>query len=138
MKKIILALAAIFTIMAVSLTEANAQSKGPERVTKTYTTTNVDTANLAFNSIASGVKSFQITLVKNSGTVAGKVYIEATDDGIGWFRLDSLVTADVAGPQFQKTPFTSTSYNSYRARYITTGTQSSTLYFTVVRRPDEK
>jgi hypothetical protein len=122
----------LFVLAAIIATGANAQ-----RTTLVgRALSNTDTLALNFNSIGSNVKSFQITVVKVSGTVAGKVYLQATDDGILYTKLDSLTLTDVAAQTKFNIP-AHTSYNSYQAYFVTSGTQSYTPYFTVVRRQDE-
>lgn len=100
------------------------------------TNTNAASSYINYNSVASKVKGFQATVGKVSGTVAGKVYLQGTIDGIAWVTLDSLALTDVA-IQTKVFPISSTSYNSYRAYFSTTGTQKSYLKFSVLRRSDE-
>jgi hypothetical protein len=147
MKKIIFLLLAAFTGLAVMkpvtvhaqekyiATEAYNAEK--HRTIKLDTTVNVDTSIVAFNSVASKLKGFDIYVKKISGTLAGKVYIEATSNGITWDRIDSLVMVDQATNKKHK-EFTGTGgYNSFRSYYETTGTQSCALWITLIRRPDE-
>lgn len=107
------------------------------RVTQKDSLVNVDTSYLNFNGISGHVKSLQVTALKSSGTVSGKIYIEGTVDGLAWVKLDSLVLADVATYQTKAKEVTNTSYNSYRSECITTGTQKFYNWFSVLRRPDE-
>lgn len=100
------------------------------------TNTNAASSYINYNSVASKVKGFQATVIKVSGTVAGKVYLQGTIDGIAWVTLDSIALTDVA-TQTKVFPISSTSYNSYRAHFSTTGTQKSYLKFSVLRRSDE-
>ena len=104
---------------------------------KLDTLTNADTSLLNFNAIGSKVKSFEINALKISGTVAGKVYLQGTVDGSNWLNVDSLVLADQAAIQIKTVLPTVTSYYSYRTKCITTGTQSFSVQFFAVRRPDE-
>jgi len=100
------------------------------------TNINAATSYVSFNSIASKVNSFQATVKKISGTVAGKVYLQGTIDGLAFINIDSLVLTDQS-INSKVFPVTSTIYNSYRGQFTTTGTQSSYLILTVLRRPDE-
>lgn len=123
----------LFILLAVIATCANAQKR---EVSVKDTNTNAVTSYVNFNSVASRVKAFQASVTKVSGTVAGKVYLEATIDGSQWQKLDSLVLSDVT-TQTKLFPISATSYNSYRANFTTTGTQVSYLIFSMLRRPDE-
>lgn len=98
---------------------------------------NTDTLAINFYGVGDNVKGFQITAVKVSGTVAGKIYLQGTLDGVAWVKIDSLVLADVSTPQTKIVIPAHTTYNSYQAYAITSGTQSYTPYFTVLRRPNE-
>ena len=100
------------------------------------TNTNAATSYVNIKSIASKVKSFQATVTKISGTVAGKVYLQGTVDGTAFITIDSLVLSDQA-INSKVFPITSTLYNSYRGQFTSTGTQSSYLILSVLRRPDE-
>ena len=110
----------------------------PEKVVavETDTTINADTTVLSFKAIGGKVKSFQASVVKVSGTVAGKVYLQGTVNGNDWVSLDS-VTATNVSLTTKVFPITATTYYSYRAYYITTGTQTSYLTFAYLRRQDE-
>lgn len=136
MKRLIfLAALGIMCACAVS-SQAQPLKAGPVREIKVDTLTNTDTASLAFNSIGSNVVSFTVVVKKVSGTVGGKVYLQATNDGVEWEMLDSLTNSNVA-TNIKTVLISRTSYNSYRAYYTTSGTQSSVLRFVAVRRPDE-
>ena len=110
----------------------------PEKVVavEVDTTSNTDTTTLVFNGIGGKVKSFQASVVKVSGTVAGKVYLQGTVNGNDWVNLDSLTATNVS-LSTKVFPITATTYYSYRAYYITTGTQASYLTFAYLRRQDE-
>lgn len=123
-------------LAAVTMITANAQKRD---ISAKDTNTNVSATVISYvnyNSVASKVKAFQASVTKVSGTVAGKVYLEATVDGSQWQKLDSLVLSDVAA-QTKLFSISATYYNSYRANFTTTGTQVSYLIFSVLRRPDE-
>jgi len=103
------------------------------------TNTNATTSYLYFNGIPGHVKSMQLTVTKISGTVAGTVIIDASNDGVAWVPAgagDTLTLANQASNS-GLFPFTGTYYKSYRARFTTTGTQVSSLLATLVRRQDE-
>jgi DNA gyrase/topoisomerase IV subunit B len=109
----------------------------PEKVTviEKDTALNTDTAIIQFTAIPSKVKSFQATVYKLGGTVSGKVYLQGTVDG-NWLNIDSVTVTDI--PITTKLfTVTSTIYYSYRAYYITTGTQLSRLNLSYLRRQDE-
>ena len=97
---------------------------------------NADTTVIYFIGIGGKVKGFQASVIKVSGTVAGKVYLQGNING-DWISLDSLSVTDQ--PLTSKLfPITSTTCYSYRAYYITSaGTQKSYLRFGYVRRQDE-
>lgn len=101
--------------------------------------TNVDTLALTFKSVPSNVTSLQITAVVNSGTLTGtnKVYLKATDDGIGWQTIDSLVLDNSKAINTKLFPILKTYYNSYQAYFITQGTIVLAPWFTILYRPDE-
>lgn len=128
MKKLLFILLA-----AVAMITAKAQVRV---VSLPDTNVNAVTSYINYNTVQSKVKAFQASVKKVSGTVAGKVYLEATVDGGQWVKLDSLVLTDVAA-QTKVFPISATSYNSYRANFSTTGTQVSYLIFSMLRRPDE-
>jgi len=126
----------IFIVLLIGLITAFNVKAQIRKTSLADTNVNAATSYVSFNSIASKVKSFQATVTKISGTVAGKVYLQGTVDGIAFINIDSLVLSDqtINSKLF---PVTSTIYNSYRGQFTTTGTQSSILLLTVLRRPDE-
>ncbi len=128
MKKILVVLMALCTVFV-----ATAQIR---TISSRDTNTNATTSYVNIKSIASKVKSFQATVTKISGTVAGKVYLQGTVDGTAFITIDSLVLSDQA-INSKVFPITSTLYNSYRGQFTSTGTQSSYLILSVLRRPDE-
>lgn len=104
---------------------------------KRDTTVNVDTSILSFNSMGSKLKAIDLVVLKISGTVAGKVYLQGTNTGgVVWDNIDSLVNSNQV-TNSKHIVFTSTGYKSYRAYYTTSGTQSSILIAAYLRRPDE-
>ena len=110
----------------------------PQRVNavETDTTVNIDTAAIFFIGIGGKVKSFQASVVKVSGTVSGKVYLQGTVNGNDWVNLDSLTATNVS-LSTKVFPISATTYYSYRAYYVTTGTQMSYITFSYLRRQDE-
>jgi len=114
------------------------QAQKPDRyvTVSTDTTTDVDTSIITYTMVPNGIKSFQSTVTRVSGTAAGKVYFEGTTDGNAWVRLDSLVlTNQVTNSKFFNISTQPTCY-SYRAYYISSGTQTSYQRFSYLRRPD--
>ncbi|RTL47253.1 MAG: hypothetical protein EKK39_14890 [Sphingobacteriales bacterium] len=124
----------IITILLLCLCGcANAQVRLISNISQ-----NVDNATsyINFNSIQSKVKSIQLTVSKISGTLAGAVYLEGTVDGFAWVGIDSMPLTDTTIAT-KVIVLNGTYFNSYRARFVTTGTQVSNLTMAVLRRPDE-
>lgn len=99
---------------------------------------NADTLTLNFNDIGDGVKSVTASVVKVSGTVAGKVYIYATPDYVQWDKVDSITLSDVTIVQSKTVTPSTGKYIAWKGYFLTAGTQSYTPYFSYVRRPAEK
>lgn len=131
--KRILALGLAIGILATSFAQS-----GPIRKATEVTNANATTAYATYSATPSKVKAFQATVVKNSGTVAGALYLEATVDGSSWVQIsnDTLALTNTA-TQTKVWTISGTSYHSYRCKFVTTGTQNSTLTFTYVRRLDD-
>jgi len=124
----------IITILLLCLCGcANAQVRLISNISQNV---NDATSYINFNSLQSKLKSIQFTVTKVSGVLAGKVYLEGTVDGFAWLTIDSLPLTDTLMITKLFT-FTATQYNSYRARFVTTGIQVSNLTMAVLRRPDE-
>ena len=94
---------------------------------------------ILFNRVVSRINGFQITVQKNTGTVAGKIYFEGSLDGIGWARIDSIALADAAinTKVFPIQRSVGTAYLHYRFNTAPAGTQTSTITATYIRRTDE-
>ncbi len=94
---------------------------------------------ISFNPVVSKINGFQATVQKKTGTVAGKIYFEGSLDGIGWARIDSITLADVSinTKVFPILRSAGTSYLGYRFSCVPTGTQTSTITATYIRRTDE-
>lgn len=130
MKKILFILSLILSVAAV-----NAQ-KGPIVLRGKETITAADT--IAHSLVGSNVVSMTATYVETSGTSAGKFYFEGTVDGVGWSHIDSSKSlSDVATAQTITVAVTNTTYVSYRVRCSNTSSATGTLYFSLLRRPDE-
>lgn len=136
---------AIALLTTFTCTGLNAQSSVqpnwlmPERVVSANdTTSNADTNYVYIKSVGSHLKAIQATVTKVSGTVAGTVILQGTVDGIAWVNVntDTLTLTDQA-TNTKVWVLTSTSYNSYRVQYKTSGTQVSYLNLSYMRRPDE-
>jgi len=141
MKKLLLiALAAtLSTVCVKAQNSVQPEWLRPERVVyPSDTTTNADTNYVTIKSVGSNLKSIQATVTKVSGTVGGTVILQGTVDGIGWVNVntDTLTLSDQA-TNSKVWLITSTSYNSYRVQYKTSGTQVSYLNLSYLRRPDE-
>ncbi|MCZ2222999.1 MAG: hypothetical protein LC122_05150 [Chitinophagales bacterium] len=130
----------LFLMAALSLavcSMVNAQKLGYSTIIQSKdTATNADTVVINLFDAGSHLKSVQITVIKVSGTVAGKVYLQGSNNNVNWITLDSLTNSD----QLYNTKafiFSNTSYNSYRFLYNSTGTQRSVLQVAYVNRKDE-
>lgn len=142
MKKFLFGAILFISALALTLAPAFAQnvSSKPERVVKvsTDTSTNADTVAVTFSGLSGDVKSFQATVTKLSGTAAGGVYLQGTINGSDWVNIGTNDTLVVnATSQTKVWTLSATSYHSYRAWYKTTGTQTSVISFSYLRRPDE-
>lgn len=105
---------------------------------KIDTTVNADTSVIAFYQMPSGLKAIELLVVKASGTLSGKVYLQGSNsNGLNWTNIDSLTVSNVSMSSKNIT-FTATQWKSYRTYYVTTGTQKCAVIVGVLRRPDEK
>jgi hypothetical protein len=124
--------AMIVACMAWGL-HANAQTT----MTPSGTITNAATGYVASKVPGGyGNLSIQVVVTKTSGTVAGKVTLEASNDGVNYRRImptDSLNLTDVATQSVLFNVGTSP-YLYYRGNVTTTGTQVSTGTGTYVFR----
>ncbi len=136
MKKLfsIIALATCLT----SLPEQSVAQNQTEIVVKSAADTSVDadTLVISFTNIGSNVKSFQASVSRLSGTAAGTVILQGTVDG-NWVTLKDTMTLSNQATNTKVWPICQTTYTSYRAYYIASGTQTSKLTFSYMRRPDE-
>ncbi|MGQ0739136.1 MAG: hypothetical protein ACT4OJ_08775 [Bacteroidota bacterium] len=133
MKKLLLiALAALFTVAAVSYPSVKAEAQSIKLTTKTITTADTVT----FTNVGSRVKAFQYTFTETSGTTAGKVYLEGTINGT-YVLLDSLTLADVTTAQTKVFPLTATTYLTYRFRNTNTSSATGAVRAAWIRRTDE-
>lgn len=136
MKKL-LVLFLLFSIAMVQLSSANAQIVNTKTgVTKTgvakASLTNTDTAYINFD-VDKTTESIQAWDTKQSGTVAGKIYLTATIEGTKWYRLDSLTRTDGANDKVFEIP-TRKVYARYRLEWVQTGTALSNFRAHLVRR----
>lgn len=135
MKKFLLiALVAIFTISAVTIPSIEVKAQSTKLISKSAITT-ADTIN--FLSVPSKIKSFSYTLLKTSGTVAGKVYLEAGSLTNQWETLDSLTLANVTTLQVKTVIITATNYLNYRWRNTNTSSATAAVKASYLRRTDE-
>ena len=128
----------IFLILFVaSAFYSNAQAVKPEKIVViSDTAINADTVIVSFTAVKSKIKSFQLSINKVNGTVDGTVFLQGTINGNDWITIDSLAATNVAITT-KMFAINATSYYSYRAYYITTGTQKSILTAAYLRRQDE-
>ena len=132
MKKVIfIALAALFTLAAVSYPAAESKAQTVKLTTKTLSAA---TDTTAFTNVGSKVKAFQYTFTKSGSTPSGKVYLEATINGT-WVAIDSLTITDVSTAQTKVTAITSTTYLSYR--YRNSAALTGAIRLAYIRRTDE-
>lgn len=130
-------LAALFTVQ-----HTDAQPPSYKTTARSIdTASNADTLYVLIKDMPSKLKSITATLKKLSGTISTSAYVmvQASNDGLTYFDIttDTLHCADQLYNSKTWT-YTSTFYNSYRiVAYIPTGTETSTLFMTYVRRPDE-
>lgn len=103
------------------------------------TARNSDTVDIVYPGVKSKVSGIQATVLRVSGTVAGKVYLMGTIDGDYYTLIDSLTLTNAAvnSKVFPFERSKGTSFTSYKVSLQTTGTQTSTLRTTLLRRPDE-
>jgi hypothetical protein len=110
------------------------------QVFKEYSTKTITAADtITFSNIRSKVVSLQATYKETSGTSAGKFYLQGTNDGLAWQHIDSSKSlSDVTTYQTVIITATATSYASYRLICSNTSSATGTLYFTILRRPDDR
>ncbi len=131
MKKILFAFFLSFSLLHVN-TKVDAQL-----TTQSYKTiTAADT--VTHPNVGSNVTGIQATYKETSGTSAGKFYLEGSCDGLGWQHIDSSKSlGDNALYQTIHVAVTNTSFTTYRVRCSNTSSATGTLWFTILRRPDE-
>lgn len=135
MKKILygLLIAAIsFTAASVPTGTVHAQSTG-HLVSKTIT--GVDT--ITFSQVPSKIKSFNYTLLKTSGTVAGYVILQGGTISGEWYAIDTLTLANSSSLQTKRVLLTSTSYLNYRWINTNSSAAVAAVKSTYLRRTDE-
>lgn len=129
MKKFLLA------AFAVLLMVGAATAQLPDKQKKSIT--GADT--ITISNVKSKVVSLTATYVETSGTSAGKFYFEGSVDGVGWQHIDSSKSlSDVTTAQTLTVAVTSTIFAHYRLRCSNTSSAVATLYFTPLRRPDDR
>lgn len=136
MKKLIVMLLLSFATAICHSTEASAQSRFTPLLD---TNVNAETENIETPALTSnrGDFSFQYVGTKLSGTVAGKVYLQGTLDGVNYFNSDSLVLADVA-TQTKIFDVSSKKRVKWRFSVVTTGGSQALVnkgYFTQIVKP---
>lgn len=134
MKRILIFSALLIALLA---TVQQVEAQRPERsiVVAIDTAVNTDTSVVTLTAVPSHIISFQSTVTRLAGTVGGKVYLEGTTDGVGWIRLDSMTLTNQAINSKLFTLSTQPPCWSYRAYYISSGSQSSIQRFSYTRRP---
>ena len=122
--------------LATCLTSLPEQSVAQNQTEIVVKSANADTLVISFTNIGSNVKSFQASVSRLSGTAAGTVILQGTVDG-NWVTLKDTMTLSNQATNTKVWPICQTTYTSYRAYYIASGTQTSKLTFSYMRRPDE-
>ena len=114
------------------------KAQSTKKVVSVDTLENAETQYITFNPMASKLSAIQVTVKKVNGTVAGKVYLEGTIDG-NYVTLDSLTLSDqsINTKIFTISKSVGTAYLGYRAKFATTGTQTSTAGASWLRRTDD-
>lgn len=111
----------------------NSTNRGPITL---YTAAQVDsavaanTANVFLsNRFIGGTHSFSAVakVTRNSGTVAGKVYLEGSHDGIDYAPLDSFTLNNMTRVIKFSLVGEQASYGYYGIRLVTSGSQNSTI-----------
>lgn len=128
----------------ISANELNAQKEQPTgpvttRVVSADIATNADTISVELLAIGSCLTSIDAEAKLLTGTISGKIYLWGRS-GAKYNLLDSSATMTASKPWmtflFDKTKFTY--YKDYKLEYRTSGTQTSQLIVSTVRRPDEQ
>lgn len=132
MKKYILGLIAIvvlsFTTKAQSIASATQLAGGTQTVTNTGAATYTVKVTDSYE-----VTTFQVNVNKTSGTVSGKVYLQAALDGVNYSNIDSLTLID----KTLNTKLFLASINKYlwyKVSYTGVGTQVSTINAYIIAR----
>lgn len=133
MKKILCAI--LIAVFAFAISPVNVQA---QTVIKSYNkyvlAGTADTTT--FQNVGSKLSSLQYTVTKDTGTVAGKVYLEVTTNG-KYKIIDSLTLANNTTDQSLFHLPTKTYYLTYRFRTVPTGNWSCTIKASGIRRTDE-
>jgi len=129
MKKLLFLLS-MFAAMAftiVPVTDCKAQLRTMTVTAADDTLVNGDTGyvSIQVNEFRS-IITFELNVLKNSGTVAGTAILQGSFDGTNYVQIGSTAytITDVAA-QYANWIVTPSSHIYYRIRVITTGTQSS-------------
>jgi hypothetical protein len=129
----------LFASLAIVCLATTAIAQKPFRTVKdTVINTNADTSNVTISNVEGGLKGLQATVIKTSGTVAGRVILQGSIDNVAWVDVntDTLTLSNTAS-QSKVWAITNASYMSYRVEFITSGTQVSYIIFSAVRRPED-
>lgn len=83
--------------LAFALAPNDGYSQVVQKKVGTETLTNVDTITIAPDAVPDGVSVlFQATVIKASGTLAGKIYLQRSLNGVDYENIDSLTLTNVA------------------------------------------
>lgn len=98
------------------------------------TLTNADTVSVVTDGIADGsVLKIQATAIRLTGTLAGKIYLKETVNGVDYVTLDSLTLTNV--PRATKIfNVSSLPAAKYSLEFVTSGTVTATPFVYMLRR----
>lgn len=100
----------------------------------TVTNTGVKTSTITVLGVHDQL-SAHVTVTKISGTVAGKIYWQASTDGTNFASLDSVTITDLASATYQYNRTTTLPFVYFRVRAAGSGTMSASVTGTAFTRP---
>lgn len=138
--KLKLFITTFFLAVVIFMATTSAKAQNPaERVIKYApdTATSADTVIITFTGIGSHLKSMSTVVTKVTGTIAGIVLLQGSNDDVTWYDVNTdTLTCTNQTTNKKHWAITATNYYSYRVWYKqTTGTAAIRL--TYLRRPDE-
>jgi cyclophilin family peptidyl-prolyl cis-trans isomerase len=132
MKKI---LAFLFALACLCFVNTDASAQLITTTVSTDTLSGTDEAFISFGTVADGIKSIQATANRLSGTAAGKVYLQVTNDRTNWVTIDSSAAFSNAAVNTHIFSVTGNGqYLQYRLRFTSSGTVTMQAVGTMLRR----